>query len=693
MGDPMQSIYGFREAEVGLFLRLQQEAQGESTGSGLSGLAHLDLRFLALTVNFRSTPALVEWFNATFPAAFPTVVDPLRGAVPFHSATAGRTAGVGPPVTLTLFEAWPGSASQRDLQEAEQVGRYVREAQHEAAAARRAAPSIAILVRARTHLPAILAQLRRDGVSYRAHKIAALLERPVVQDLLALTRALLHPADRIAWLAVLRAPWCGLTLADLAALCADETPVTLWGELHTERRLITLSMDGQTRAGDLCRRLTPAVKDAGRVPLRPLVESAWLALGGPACSNQVGGGLEDAAAFFARLEQVTAGSAQLDVAGFEQSLETLHAAADVDGSVQILTMHEAKGLEFDVVIVPGLGRSSRGETSQLLLWLERDASPQGLLLAPVKAACEAADATYDYLQQIRRARAGFESTRLLYVAATRARDRLHLLGHVADRDGGGVPDARSLLRAIWATASASLQDAVRLERARPDEVQRPASGLQRVAPDWQVPAPPAAVAWTAPAPPGGEHAGLSYRWVGEVQRHVGTVTHAALLRLATVAPAGRAAVADDAAAIRAALRAAGVPAPQHDAAVVKVQDALRRTLADERGRWILAAHEEAADEFELVGPLAGSVRHLKLDRTFVEDGVRWIIDYKISPHAGGDREAFLDQELARHREQLETYAQLMARRDPRPIRLGLYFPLLGGWREWSGGLARGMGVA
>jgi len=63
--------------------------------------------------------------------------------------------------------------------------------------------------------------------------------------------------------------------------------------------------------------------------------------------------------------------------------------------------------------------------------------------------------------------------------------------------------------------------------------------------------------------------------------------------------------------------------------------------------------------------------------------VRWIIDYKTSAHQGGDLEAFLDNERARYREQLEHYARLMVQRDERPIRLGLYFPLLGGWREWA----------
>ena len=60
-----------------------------------------------------------------------------------------------------------------------------------------------------------------------------------------------------------------------------------------------------------------------------------------------------------------------------------------------------------------------------------------------------------------------------------------------------------------------------------------------------------------------------------------------------------------------------------------------------------------------------------------------IVDYKTGPHRGGDVEAFLDREQERYRGQLEHYAALLRKLDPRPIRLGLYFPLLNGWREWS----------
>ena len=107
------------------------------------------------------------------------------------------------------------------------------------------AAKVAILTRTRGHLRAIVPALKAAKLRFRAIDIEPLGQRPVVQDLLALTRALAHPGVRLAWLAVLRAPWCGLTLADLHALAADNAAITLWDALHEASRLAQLSADGQ----------------------------------------------------------------------------------------------------------------------------------------------------------------------------------------------------------------------------------------------------------------------------------------------------------------------------------------------------------------------------------------------------------------------------------------------------------------
>jgi len=128
----------------------------------------------------------------------------------------------------------------------------------------------------------------------------------------------------------------------------------------------------------------------------------------------------------------------------------------------------------------------------------------------------------------------------------------------------------------------------------------------------------------------------------------------------------------------------GVPASELGAAFERVRSALELTMKEERGRWILSgAHQDSRCEVPLTALIDGQLRHLVIDRTFVdEDGVRWIIDYKTGVHLGGDLAGFLDEEQERYRAQLETYAAAFRQLEPRPVRTALYYPLVpGGWRE------------
>jgi ATP-dependent exoDNAse (exonuclease V) beta subunit len=108
-----------------------------------------------------------------------------------------------------------------------------------------------------------------------------------------------------------------------------------------------------------------------------------------------------------------------------------------------------------------------------------------------------------------------------------------------------------------------------------------------------------------------------------------------------------------------------------------------RLLADPRGRWLFAPeHADARSEWALGGIVDGATVHVALDRTFVDAGVRYIVDFKTSVHEGADIEAFLDREADRYRAQLARYAAIVGQLDTRPIRLALYYPLLQQWREW-----------
>ncbi len=255
VGDPKQSIYLFRQARVELFLRMMRSER----------LGDLPLGSLQLTANFRSQGALVDSFNDDFALLFPKLTAMSAGQVGFVKADAVR--GVRPdaiavnwhvkllPTSSVLEERQAARRIQRS-RDAGEIRRVVERWRATSLPDGREEPwKIAVLVRNREHLREVTRELRggrlKAAIPFRAVKIEELDERREVLDLFALTRALLHPADRVAWLAVLRAPWCGLELADLHVLTgADELEWrkrSLW-EMILERGEL-LSTDGIARLG------------------------------------------------------------------------------------------------------------------------------------------------------------------------------------------------------------------------------------------------------------------------------------------------------------------------------------------------------------------------------------------------------------------------------------------------------------
>jgi ATP-dependent exoDNAse (exonuclease V) beta subunit len=674
VGDPMQSIYRFREAMVGLFLKACEE-----------GIGDVKLEPLRLSANFRSDEGIVTWVNATFPDVLPVDEDIATGAIPFRRSDPVRDLKLNPAVVLHAY------VGRDDKREAADVVELVRTAQG------RGAKTVAILVRARTHLPAILRALGRAGLRFRAVEIDGLAGVPLIQDLMALTRALLHPADRIAWLGILRAPWCGLTLEGLHKLAGGRRGAAVWDLMHDESLVQTLDRDERDRL--LRVRVVLESTLAHRcASLRQWVEGTWLALGGPACAAGVSA-VADAATFLDLLERLDRGGA-IDVDELEEGVKRLYAHPDAgaDESLQVMTVHKAKGLEFDVVILPGLGRKPRNEDSRLMLWQERPqlgADPD-LLLAPLPATGAGEDTTYNYLKRIEARKAEFEAGRMLYVAATRARSELHLLGHTGCKNSEGIvtakpPDAASLLRRMWTAAEpdfAAVAAAMEVPADGDVEVEaRVPKTIERLTLGWQRPAPPAAVA-TAGDGTGEVDAfkPVSFRWVGDTLRHTGTVVHQMMRRIAEdgLDRWDAARVESMKPAYGAALAALGVPEVALAGAANRVCGALVSALAEERGRWVLGggASREAACELPVCGVLDGETVSVRIDRTFVDrDGVRWIIDYKTSSHEGAGLDAFLDNERERYRGQLEQYRRLFGQWEQRPVRAGLYFPLLREWRE------------
>jgi len=303
------------------------------------------------------------------------------------------------------------------------------------------------------------------------------------------------------------------------------------------------------------------------------------------------------------------------------------------------------------------------------------------LLAPIKATGEETHPTYRYLRDLNADAEDVESSRLLYVAATRAENRLHLMACLGcDKDGElKKPIARSLLARAWTVAEGSF----RAHGAAAPEEEATGVGeiysVNRLARGFRTPALPKMVRWTPPME-GREEAEIEFSWAKETARQVGIVVHHWLQRVAEDEMRGWQARRVDALrpVFRRQLERRGIERAHAKAAAELVASAIQNSLADQRGSWLLGPHPEARSEHRLRMRGKDGLRTFVIDRLFRDEtGQRWIVDFKTSQHEGAGVEAFLDEQRTRYQPQLNAYAAAFDH-----SRKGLYFPLLRGWRDW-----------
>ncbi len=678
VGDPMQSIYRFREAEVGLFL---QAWEGQ--------LGNVPLEALQLSVNFRSQAGIIGWLNRSFPKIFPSQSDKLSSAVhftpsvPFKDQLEGEAVVVHPQL------------DRDESIESENVISIIKRSRKQDPQG-----SIAILVRSKAHVIEIIHQLKNHRYKYQAVEIDKLSQRPVVRDLLSLSLALIHPADRISWLAILRAPWCGLTLRDLHLLVTGDRDASVFDLLRDESRTDQISTDGQQRLQRVLPVLEKVLAQRGRQFLRSWIEGAWLSLGGPACL-QSQSDREDAEVFLDLLQKIEDAGKSVTPELLQDMVSSLFARPDVeaDERLQVMSMHKSKGLEFDTVILPGLGKRTGQDQSRLLYWLERTSQtgePE-LMFGPIASVRDGRNQTVEYIKHLDKEKSQFENGRLLYVASTRARKRLHLLAHVgfdSRNDELKTPPDSTLLYQLWPVVKDEYQN--RLDMQSKQEMHSTAEDnsaaaripqitRKRLVTDWSCPLPPESVVALSEESEQAEEI-LEFDWASESARLVGTVVHR---QLEYFSQRGIHSIADvDLSRLsiisRQMLRHEGMPAELLSQAQDRVNASLRGILEDERGQWILSTdHNDIHSEYAISSLFDGKVHNMIIDRTFIDEkGERWIIDYKTGIHTGGGLDAFLDREQERYRLQLERYAEAVSRREDRVIHLALYFPLMQGWREW-----------
>ncbi|MET0379781.1 MAG: 3'-5' exonuclease, partial [Spongiibacteraceae bacterium] len=668
VGDGMQSIYGFRAANVGLFLGARSH--------GVNGVA---LAAAALSVNFRSTPTIVDWVNRIFVKAFPQFEKISRGAVPYENSQAFNADRAGSEVRVFGLRADDGR-----IREAAQCVQLVQQALYASTDG-----EIAVLVRNRSHLRAIVPALSAAGIPWRAADIDPLAARTAVMDLLSLYKALSNLADRIAWLAVLRSPLVGLNNSDLHTLVTGEDDsggnCSIWSQMVSAVDSRRVSADGFAALSRAVEVIGAAFAQRERKSPRSWLEGVWLALGGTLCLAS-DDDWRNIYTLFDLIEALPPGAA---IEQLETLVATLYAKppALAGARLWLMTIHKSKGLEFDTVIIPGLDKMPRSDDKPLLQWgeyLDRDGN-EGLVLAAAPAFGGADDAIYDWLDFERKQKQQLEDTRLFYVAATRAISRLYLLfcDNRPNNEKPFAPASRSLLSRIWSGVEAGVSwiepiptQISLLDRDSPPHAS--ADALTRVPPAWRL---PLAASGTLAFDRAENLPDLTLR-VDSAEIHAGVLIHGLLEQCANAGVEHwlQRTATQQRALVEQLVKQRAVPAAHRDDVVEKIVFAINAALADERGRWLFdSAHTEAVAEWEL----SLEDGRLVVDRSFVDrDGVRWIVDYKTSkPHDSESLPDFYAREADNYRAQLNGYRDAVAALDTRPIRLALYFPCVPGWHE------------
>ncbi len=733
VGDPMQSIYFFREADAELFPRVQHH------GLELAADSALPFAFAPLSANFRTAHALVASLNTAFSAIFGG--DDGSG-IRFSPATPARNNTGTPQSSVQLHLDFLASSATREERET------ARDAQARAlvdlirthlprieeARQRGEKYRIAVLGRARSALLPVARALHDAAIPFLAVELEKLGDRPEVLDALALGRALLNPLDRVAWLGVLRAPWCGLPLADLHTLVSADEDALLSRpvpELLRER-MDLLSPAPRAAVQRILSALDAVPRIASSLPTASLgtwLREVCLALGGAACVDAAARTNLDL--LWDTLDTLPNGTQDLLGPALDAALDGLTALPDpavsADHGVQLMTIHKSKGLEFEVVLIPDL--QARGNISRggLLSWLERGlAEPDEtgalteFLIAPLQSKGDEAGPTRRWVDHAYRERESQEMRRILYVASTRAREELHIFARPAYKQDGDASTLIEPSNCLLATAWPAFESEI---RARFDAWQAEQQPQEDTVADIAaeagnilvMPSPDAptrlrrlpadfvatASAHASPATRDTSVTGSAQLYTrhegGALSRALGVAVHALLeeaarLRLTLDWPATRAALPGFVPRLVAQIRTAGLRLADADSLAARALSLAVDATSNPHGQWLLSPRAEAASEAAWAGILSGSVRQVRVDRVFragsepLSEGSAcwWIVDYKTAHADSLDPDAALPELRRLFAPQLETYAALLRKMNGADIavRAALYYPRMKRFDWW-----------
>ena len=445
VGDPKQSIYRFRRADISTFLEAKARFAAEAGGA------------VELTANFRTVEPIIDWVNVTFAMLMEEspdvdVLDPSQPAyAALHAQRGAPTSG--PPLAVVGATPHPPKTKAEVVRaaEARDVANAVTVALAEGWQVRDGHDGwrnpklgdITILVPARTSLPFLEDALGAARIPFRAESSSLVYASRAVRDLMMVLRAADNPTDHLRIVCALRTPllgcgdddlfrykieaegtWsyntptppdgsAGPAAAGLAFLRSIhearhwQSPAELLDRIARERRALELGF-AEGRPRDVWRRLRFVIDQA----------RAW--------SEATGGSLR---AYLRWVDQQTVEGARVT--------ESVLPETD-DDAVRIMTIHAAKGLEFPITIVSGLSTGAMTQRNAVDVYFPRNGGEVGYRLGK-----EVVTEEFDAWKPVDEQMSYDERIRLLYVACTRACDHLVVSLHRKERVGGAPPKASS----------------------------------------------------------------------------------------------------------------------------------------------------------------------------------------------------------------------------------------------------------
>jgi len=664
VGDPMQSIYGFRGSNVGLYIDVEK-----------NGISDVSLTPLDLTVNFRSQEKIVQWVNSSFTSIFPRSQDSNLGAIPYSESTSFLGSLPGEAVVATGFSGAPAATREA---EGQWIAKQILKIRSDFPS-----DSTAILVKNRSHLISIIKALLLEGIPFQAIDIDQLKNRRVIRELTSLSRALCHLGDRTAWLALLRSTLVGLDLEELECVSEGGNDTLIWENLRNARIIDTLQPETQSRINRLVSTMQNSMRWRDRKSLSIIVEGAWIDLCGPA-TIQEEQDLENVQSYFATLKQFTFSS--FDTYAFESILDGLYAKPEMNGynPIQVMTLHKSKGLQFDHVFIPGCDRSSRPDDTRLLAW-DRYTSKNGTEAPLLSASTEiggSSNELYNFISTQQSNRTKLERERILYVGCTRAIKTLYLTWCQGINKEGEAkkPSKTSFAGALWSSISEQMTVYAIKEKCHILD-----SGLsQGICSSQKL-----EISKGAPELPHGNilsaYRGMQavnnsqlpeLQWVVDYKAHFGTLFHRILRRICLdgIDVWLEFNLNDRKASWCSQLIQSGVPPYLAPTYANRIIDTINILLNEDKARWILQnIYEESSCELRITNHKEGFQEEFIIDRTFIDDGTRWVIDYKTSqPHKEETIISFKNRMKTEHQEKLEHYASLFTSLGSEPVRYGIY---------------------